>query len=53
MVVVVVRTPGIDAYRGKEGDDRAYSVLTVGDGRIVALRDCRNRREALKLVATG
>jgi ketosteroid isomerase-like protein len=48
-VMVVVRTPGIDAYRVRQADDRNYSVFTVRDGRIVALRDCRDRQEALRL----
>jgi uncharacterized protein len=49
LVMVGVRTPGVDAHHGRGGDDRAYSVVTVRDGRIVALRDCRNREEALDL----
>jgi ketosteroid isomerase-like protein len=48
-VMVGVRTPGVDAHFGRGGDDRAYSVVTVRDGRIVALRDCRDRQEALQL----
>jgi hypothetical protein len=31
----------------KKADDRNYSVFTVREGRIVALRDCRDRQEAL------
>ncbi len=46
-VMVAVRTPGIDAYRLRKADDRNYAVLTLRDGWIVALRDCRNREEAL------
>ncbi len=49
LVIVGVRTPGVDAQHGRGGDDRAYSVFTVREGRIAALRDCRNRREALQL----
>jgi ketosteroid isomerase-like protein len=49
LVMVGVRTPGVDAHYGRRGDDRAYSVFTVRGGRIVALRDCRNRQEALNL----
>jgi ketosteroid isomerase-like protein len=49
LVMVGVRTPGIDAYFSRGGDDRAYSVFTVREGRIVALRDCRDRLEALQL----
>jgi ketosteroid isomerase-like protein len=44
-----VRTPGVDAFYGRRGNDRAYSVFTVRDGRIVALRDCCDRQEALNL----
>jgi ketosteroid isomerase-like protein len=49
LVMVGVRTPGVDAHYGRRGDDRAYSVVTVRGGRIVALRDCRDRQEALQL----
>jgi ketosteroid isomerase-like protein len=48
-VMVGVRTPGVDAHHSRGGDDRAYSVFTVREGRIVALRDCRDRLEALQL----
>ena len=50
LVMVGIRTLGVDAHYGRRGDDRAYSVFTVRDGRIVALRDCRDRQEALQLV---
>ena len=49
-VMVGVRVPGIDAHYGGYLDDRAYNVLTLRDGRIVALRDCRARAEALAAV---
>jgi ketosteroid isomerase-like protein len=49
LVMVGVRTPGVDARHGRRGDDRAYSVFTVREGRIVALRDCRDRQEALQV----
>ncbi len=48
-VVVAVRTPGADAYRVRQSDDRDYAMFTVRDGRIVALRDCRDRGDALRL----
>jgi ketosteroid isomerase-like protein len=48
-VMVVVRTPGVDAYRVRQADDRNYAVFTVHGGRIVALRDCSDRQEALAL----
>jgi hypothetical protein len=49
LIMVGVRTRGIDAHFRRGGDDRAYSVFTVREGRIVALRDCRDRQEALQL----
>ena len=49
LVMAGVRTSGVDADHGRPGDDRAYSVFTVREGRIVALRDCRDRQEALQL----
>jgi hypothetical protein len=49
--MVVVRTPGVDAFRLRKADDRNYAVFTVREGRIVALRDCRDRGEAMAAVA--
>jgi ketosteroid isomerase-like protein len=49
LVMVGVRTSGVDAHYGRRGDDRGYSVVTVRGGRIVALRDCCDRQEALTL----
>ena len=49
LVMVGVRTPGVDAYHGRGSGDRAYSAFTAREGRIVALRDCRDRQEALQL----
>jgi ketosteroid isomerase-like protein len=46
-VMVVVHTPGVDAHRVRQADDRNYDVLTLRQGRIVALRACRDRQEAL------
>jgi hypothetical protein len=43
-----VRRPRRAAQRPPAGR-RAYSVFTVCEGRIVALRDCRDRQEALQL----
>ena len=51
-VVVAVRTPGADAYRVRQSDDRDYAMFTVRDGRIVALRDCRDRGDALRLAGS-
>ena len=53
LVMVGVRTPGFDCHRVRRADDRNYSVLTVRDGRVVALRDCRDRREALDVTGKG
>jgi hypothetical protein len=47
--MVGIRTPGVEAQHGRRGDDRAYSVFTVREGPIVALRDCRDRQEALQV----
>jgi ketosteroid isomerase-like protein len=49
-VMVVVRTPGVDAYRVRQADDRNYDVFTVRAGRIVALHACHDRQEALRLI---
>jgi ketosteroid isomerase-like protein len=49
LVMVGVRTPGGGADHGRLGDNHVYSVFTVRDGRIVALRDCRDREEARRL----
>jgi len=46
-VMVSVHTPGLDALRARKADDRNYEVVTVRDGRIVAMRACRTREEAM------
>jgi ketosteroid isomerase-like protein len=46
-VMVVVRTPGVDAYRARKADDLNFDVFTMREGRIVALHACRDREEAL------
>jgi ketosteroid isomerase-like protein len=48
-VVVGVCTPGIDAFRMWQAHDRTYDVFTVRDGRVVAMRACRDRDEALAI----
>jgi ketosteroid isomerase-like protein len=53
LVMVGVRTPGVDAHPVWQADERTYSVFTVREGRIVALRDCRHRQEALDLTGIG
>jgi ketosteroid isomerase-like protein len=52
-VLVVTRSPGLDAIRARQTGDLNFHVLTVRDGKIVALRACRNRDEALGLVAAA
>jgi ketosteroid isomerase-like protein len=48
-VILVMRTPGLDQHRGRQGDDRTYDVVTVRDGRIVELHACRDHGEARSL----
>ena len=48
-VVVGVRTPGIDAFRMRQAQDGNCVVFTVRDGRVIAMRDCRDRDEALAM----
>ncbi len=45
-VILVMRTPGLSRYLSGLPDDRTYDVLTVRDGRIVALHGCRDHGEA-------
>jgi len=52
-VMVVVRIPGVDAHRVRKADDRSFNVMTVRQGQIVAMRDCRDRHEALVIVGLG
>lgn len=50
-VLVVVRIPGVDAFRVRKANDRNYAVFTVHEGKIVALQDCRDREEAAAAIA--
>jgi ketosteroid isomerase-like protein len=52
-VMVAVRTPGIDQRRARQADDRNYLVLTLQQGRIVAMRACRDREEARGFAGIG
>jgi ketosteroid isomerase-like protein len=52
-VMVAVRTPGLDAHRVRKADDRNFSVFTIREGRIIALRDCRDRQEATAIAGIG
>jgi ketosteroid isomerase-like protein len=49
-VLVVTRSPGIDAIRARKTGDLNFHVLTVRDAKIVALHACRSRDEALGFV---
>ena len=49
-VLVVTRSPGIDQLRARSTGDRNFHVLTVRDGKIAALRACKDRGEAIELV---
>jgi ketosteroid isomerase-like protein len=48
-VVVVTSAPGLDERRARKTGDRNFHLVTVRDGRIVALRACRDRAEAIAL----
>jgi ketosteroid isomerase-like protein len=48
-VVAVIHIPGVDQYRARNADDRNYDVFTFQDGRIIALRACVDRSEALRI----
>ncbi|MFY9669716.1 MAG: hypothetical protein WAK44_17330 [Trebonia sp.] len=52
-VMVAVHTPGADQRRAWQAEDRSYLVLTMGRGRIVALRDFRDRDEARGFAGLG
>jgi ketosteroid isomerase-like protein len=52
-VLVVTHSPGIDALRARKTGDRNFHVVTVRDGRIAALRACRDRGEALTAARVG
>jgi ketosteroid isomerase-like protein len=49
IVVIVTRTPGLDAFRTRKAEDRNVDVLTFRGGRVVGLRACRDRAEAMAL----
>jgi ketosteroid isomerase-like protein len=52
-VMVTVRTPGADQRRAWQAGDRSYLVLTLDQGRIVAMRDFRDRDEARSFAGLG
>jgi ketosteroid isomerase-like protein len=49
-VLVTIRTPGIDQFKAWPTGDLNFDVVTVSDGRIVALRASRDRDEALEVL---
>jgi ketosteroid isomerase-like protein len=49
-VLVTVRTPGADQFRARPTGDLNYDVFTIRDGRVVALRGCRDRGQALAVL---
>jgi uncharacterized protein len=52
-VMVAVHTPGLDALRARKQDDRNYAVLTIRDGKIAAMRACRDRDEAMSVAGVS
>jgi uncharacterized protein len=52
-VMVVVRTPGIDRQRARPADDQNFLVLTLRQGRVIAMRACRDRAEARRAAGLG
>ena len=46
-VAVVLHAPGLDRFRARDGDDQNFHLVTVIDGRIVAMRAYRDRNELL------
>jgi ketosteroid isomerase-like protein len=49
-VLVAIRTPGVEAFRADGRAGPGYDVITVRDGRIAAMRACRDRDEALEFL---
>ena len=48
-ILVVTHAPGLDADRARQTGDRNFHVVSVREGRIVALRACRSRNEAVEV----
>jgi len=49
-VLVTIRTPGADQFRARQTGDLNFDVFTIRDGRVVALRACRDRDQALAVL---
>lgn len=45
-VMVIVHTPGTGRQRVRQADNRNFLVLTLRQGRVIAMRACRDRAEA-------
>jgi ketosteroid isomerase-like protein len=52
-VMVAVRTPGADQRRAWQAEDRSYLVLTLNQGRVVAMHEFRDRAEAYSYTGLG
>ena len=52
-VMVVLRTPGVDQHRVRPADDQNFLVLTLRQGRVVAMQACRDRAEARAVTGLG
>jgi len=52
-VMVAVRTLGADQRRAWQAEDRSYLVLTLDQGRVVAMRDFRDRAGAYSYTGLG
>ena len=52
-VLAVIHMPGRDERTAYRTGDRAYQVITVREGRIAGLRDCRTRDEARAIAGLG
>lgn len=45
-VLVVLHAPGLDGFRARKADDRNFHLVTVSEGRVTAIRACRDATEA-------
>jgi ketosteroid isomerase-like protein len=52
-VLAVIHMPGRDERTAYPSGDWAYQVITVREGRIAGLRDCRTRDEARAIAGLG
>lgn len=52
-VLVVTHASGLDSVRARQSGDLNFHVVSVRDGRIVALRACRSRNEAVEVATVA